>query len=72
MAALITKIPLSAIYLENSAAYSFLTHGGEMNAEGDGTLHSSRRIEDFLVCNTPWEELGVRVRDIIAGGKKTE
>ena len=37
--------------------WHFLTHGGEMNVEGDSALH---------------EKLVVRVRDIIAGESKTE
>ena len=42
-AVLITTIPLLAIYISGELSrllWHFLTHGGEMNAEDDGTFHS--------------------------------
>ena len=47
--------------------WHFLTRG-EINAEGDGTLHSFQ----MDLHNVPWEELVVQARNIIAGENKTE
>ena len=61
-AALITTIPLVAIYLENSAAYSGIsdlwsTEEKLMQKMTALSTHS-RRVEDSLLLNAPWEEVG--------------
>ena len=38
--------------------WNFPTHGGEINVEGDVLSTHSRWIEDSVVRNVPWEEIG--------------
>ena len=66
-------IPLLAIYPENSAAYSgifWLTEEKWMQKAMAISTHS-RRNEDSLLRNTPWEEVGSTSEEK-AGENKTK
>ena len=52
-----STVPLLATYLQNSAAYS---DSQRMQSDWKVTVFStrSRRIEDSLLRNAPWEDVG--------------
>ena len=51
-----TVVPVSGEF--SHLLWHFVTHRAEMNAEDDVLSIYLRQIEDSVLCNTPWEEVG--------------